>query len=159
MPKCARVVLFGVRAKMGGNGPHATLGPFVMPSWEPRSHGLVTELPQHGDSGAKHRGIIVCQLLGIFNEEVAPERMNHRWRSNRHVGMEQRRALQLPAGSDIATTETVMLTHHGFKRRTLANLLHAGLATMERASVNTEGKAIATGRIRITAAGRSALED
>jgi hypothetical protein len=73
--------------------------------------------------------------------------------------MEQRRALQLLAGIPFGTTETVMLTHHGFKRRTLANLLHAGLATLERASVNTEGKAIGARRIRITAASRSALED
>jgi hypothetical protein len=73
--------------------------------------------------------------------------------------MEQRRALQLLAGIPFGTTETVMLTHHGFKRRTLAKLVHAGLATTERTSVNTVGKAIAAGRIRITAAGRSALED
>ena len=85
--------------------------------------------------------------------------MNQRWRSKRHVGVEQRRALQLLAGIPFGTTETVMLTHHGFKRRTLANLLHTGLATIERANVNTEGKAIAAGRVRITAAGRSALED
>ena len=52
-----------------------------------------------------------------------------------------------------------MLAQHGFKRRTLANLLHTGLATIERASVNTEGKVIAAGRLRITATGRTALED
>jgi hypothetical protein len=53
-----------------------------------------------------------------------------------------------------------MLTH-GFTRRTLADLVHAGLATIEHASVNTdsEGKAIGAGRIRITVAGRAALED
>jgi hypothetical protein len=85
--------------------------------------------------------------------------MNQRWRSKRPVGVEQRRALQLLASIPFGATETIMLAHHGFKRRTLANLLHAGLATLERASVDTEGKAIVAGRIRITAAGRSALED
>jgi hypothetical protein len=36
--------------------------------------------------------------------------------------------------------------------RPLADLLHAGLATLERDSVNTEGKAIVAGRARIIAA-------
>jgi hypothetical protein len=85
--------------------------------------------------------------------------MNQRWRSKRPVGAEQWRALQLLASIPFGATETIMLTHHGFKRRTLADLVHAGLATKERASVNTEGKAIRAGRIRITAAGRSALEN
>jgi hypothetical protein len=75
------------------------------------------------------------------------------------ISMEQRRALQLLAGIPFGATETITLTHHGFKGRTLANLAHAGLATMERASVATEVKAIRAGRIRITAAGRSALEE
>jgi hypothetical protein len=73
--------------------------------------------------------------------------------------MEQRRALRLLASIPFGATEKIMLVQHGFKPRTLANLLHTGLATIERASVNTECKAIGTGRIRITAAGRSALED
>jgi hypothetical protein len=85
--------------------------------------------------------------------------MNQRWRSKRPVGVEQRRALQLLASIPFGATETIMLVHHGFKRRTLADLLHAGLATLERGSVNTEGKAIVAGRVRITAAGRTALED
>jgi hypothetical protein len=75
-----------------------------------------------------------------------------------HLGAEQRRALQLLASIPFGATETIMLAHHGFKRRTLADLVHAGLATIERAGANTEGKAITAGRIRITAAGRSALE-
>jgi hypothetical protein len=85
--------------------------------------------------------------------------MNQRWRSKRPVGDEQRRALHLLASISFGATETIMLAQHGFKRRTLADLLHAGLATLERASVNTEGKALAAGRVRITVAGRSALED
>jgi hypothetical protein len=76
----------------------------------------------------------------------------------RRVGTEQRRALQLLTSIPFGANEAVMLTR-GFTRRTLADLVHAGLATIERASVNTDGKAIAAGRIRITAAGRSAIED
>jgi hypothetical protein len=69
--------------------------------------------------------------------------------------MEQRQALQLLAGIPFDTTETIMLAHHGFKRRTLANLVHAGLATIERAGVNPDGKAIwaaASGSLRLAAA-------
>jgi hypothetical protein len=77
----------------------------------------------------------------------------------RHLGTERRRALQLLASIPFGATETIMLAHHGFKRRTLVDLVHAGLATIERANVNTEGKGMVAGRIRITAAGRSALED
>jgi hypothetical protein len=85
--------------------------------------------------------------------------MNHRWRSKRHVGVEQRRALQLLASIPFGTTEAIMLTHHGFTRRTLADVVRAGFATAERTTIKADGKAIAAGRIRITAAGRSALED
>jgi hypothetical protein len=76
----------------------------------------------------------------------------------RHVGTEQRRALQLLASIPFGATEAVMLTH-GFTRRTLADLVRAGLATAERPAARPGDKAIAAGRVRITAAGRSALED
>jgi hypothetical protein len=69
--------------------------------------------------------------------------------------MEQRRALHLLASIPFGATETIMLAHHGFKRRTLAKLLHSGLATIERASVSTEDKAIgaaASGSLRLAAA-------
>jgi hypothetical protein len=50
-------------------------------------------------------GIIVCQLLGVFNEEVARLHMNQQWRHP--VGMEQRRALQLLASVPFGTTDTI----------------------------------------------------
>jgi hypothetical protein len=85
--------------------------------------------------------------------------MNQRWRPKHHVGVEQRRALQLLASIPFGATETILLADHGFKRRTLIHLVRAGLASIEHASVNTEGRALRAGRFRITAAGRSALED
>ena len=85
--------------------------------------------------------------------------MNQRWRSKHHVGAEQRRALRLLASIPFGTTETIMLAHHGFKRRTLAGLVRAGFATAERPTGKADGKAIGAGRIRITAEGHSALED
>jgi hypothetical protein len=75
-----------------------------------------------------------------------------------HVGAEQRRALQLLASIPFGPAEAVMLAH-GFTRRTLAHLVHAGLATAEHTTVKADGKPIAAGRVRITSAGRSALED
>jgi hypothetical protein len=86
--------------------------------------------------------------------------MNQRWRSGRHVRVEQRRALRLLADIPFGTTEAIMLAHHGFTRRTLGQLVHAGFATAERTTGKGEDKdkAIGAGRIRITAAGRSALK-
>jgi hypothetical protein len=73
------------------------------------------------------------------------------------LSAEQRRALQLLASIPFGVAEATMLAH-GFTRRTLADLVHAGLATAERTTVGADGKAIAAGRVRITAAGRRALD-
>ena len=63
----------------------------------------------------------------------------------RHLGAERRRALQLLASIPFGASETVMFAH-GFKRKTLAGLVRAGLATPERKT------------LRITDAGRKAIE-
>jgi hypothetical protein len=84
--------------------------------------------------------------------------MNQQWRVKRPVGVEQRRALQLLAGIPFGVAEANMLAQ-GLTRRTLASLVRAGFATTESTSVKAGDKAITSGRIRITAAGRSALED
>jgi hypothetical protein len=63
--------------------------------------------------------------------------------------------LQLLASIPFGATETIMLAHHGFK---LADLVPLGL--QHRAAASTRrGKTIGAGRVRITAARRSALED
>jgi hypothetical protein len=74
------------------------------------------------------------------------------------IGAEQRRALQLLASIPFGAAEATMLAN-GVTRRTITHLVRAGLATLERASINEQRKVTAAGRIRITAAGRSALED
>ncbi len=73
----------------------------------------------------------------------------------RHLGTEQRRALQLLASSPFGNSEAVMFAH-GFTRRILAGLLRAGLATVQRETVNAR-EPIKAGRIRITDDGRRAL--
>jgi hypothetical protein len=73
---------------------------------------------------------------------------------NRHLSAEQRRALQLLADIPFGVTETAMSVN-GFARQTIARLLRAGLATTERENLKA-GQSI--GRLRITEAGRRALE-
>ena len=76
----------------------------------------------------------------------------------RRLGGEQRRALRLLAISPFGATEAIMLAH-GFTRRTLAGLDRAGLATAQRETIKAGSKTINVGRVRITDAGRKALED
>ena len=57
----------------------------------------------------------------------------------RHLGGEQRRALQLLASSPFGASEAVMFAH-GFTRRTLAGLVRAGLAIVQRETVKTNGQ-------------------
>jgi hypothetical protein len=72
----------------------------------------------------------------------------------RHLSAEQRRALQLLADIPFGINDTAMLLN-GFARDTIARLVRAGLATTEREYLKA-GQSI--GRVRITEAGRRALE-
>jgi hypothetical protein len=72
----------------------------------------------------------------------------------RALGQEQRRALQLLACTPFGVTESAMFLN-GFERQTLVRLIRAGLVTTER-EIKAGGQTV--GRIRITEAGRRALE-
>jgi hypothetical protein len=74
------------------------------------------------------------------------------------LGAEQRRALQMLAGSPLGATEALFLAH-GFTIEVLAELVRAGLATAtsERVRSGSGGKLIEVTRVRITEAGRRAL--
>jgi hypothetical protein len=72
----------------------------------------------------------------------------------RLLSAEQRRALQLLAGIPFGVTQTGM-SINGFARETIVRLVRAGLATTERENLKA-GQSI--GRVRITEAGRRALE-
>jgi hypothetical protein len=74
---------------------------------------------------------------------------------NRHLSVEKRRALQLLADIPFGVTEAAMSVN-GFARQTIVRLVRAGLATAERENPKA-GQSI--GRVRITEAGRRALED
>jgi hypothetical protein len=71
----------------------------------------------------------------------------------RLLGSEKRRALQLLASTPFGATEAAMFLH-GFTRRVLARLIHAGLATVQREKAGGQ----LVGRVRITEAGRRSLE-
>jgi hypothetical protein len=73
----------------------------------------------------------------------------------RLVGTEQRRALQLLAGSPFGATEATM-SANGFTRKTLVPLIRAGLATTRRENDKAGSRSL--GRVRITEAGQRALE-
>jgi hypothetical protein len=67
----------------------------------------------------------------------------------RHLGAQQRRALQLLAGVPFGVTEVTMFAN-GVARKTLMTLIRAGLATTQR-DVKAGGQTV--GRVRITDAG------
>jgi hypothetical protein len=87
---------------------------------------------------------LVAFKRGIERPRTGEFRMAARPR--KRLREEQRRALRLLASIPFGTSETIMLAQ-GFNRKTLASLVRAGLATAQRKAV------------RITDAGRSALED
>jgi hypothetical protein len=95
--------------------------------------------------------MVALQLRSPQNqnrEMLAPPR-------KRPLGAQQRRALQLLAGSPFGAAEATMFLN-GFNRQTLVRLIRAGLATTERE--NLKGGRQSIGRVRITEAGRRALE-
>jgi hypothetical protein len=73
----------------------------------------------------------------------------------KRLGAQQRRALQLLASSPFGASEVMMFTN-GFTRQMLARLIRTGLATTVRENPNASRQHL--GRIRITDAGRRALE-
>ena len=73
----------------------------------------------------------------------------------RHLSAELRRALQLLADIPFGVTDTAMFAN-GFARDTIVRLVRAGLATTERENLKA-GRSV--GRLRITEAGRRALEE
>jgi hypothetical protein len=76
----------------------------------------------------------------------------------RRLNEEQRRALELLAGSPHGVPEELLVLGHGFSRRMLAGLVQRGLATARHEVVKAGGQAIKVGRFRITAAGRDARD-
>jgi hypothetical protein len=77
----------------------------------------------------------------------------------RRLSPEQRRALELLAGSPHGVTEPLLVHGHGFSRVVLASLVRRRLTSTERVVVMVGGKMIEAIQVRITAAGRGAIEE
>jgi hypothetical protein len=75
----------------------------------------------------------------------------------RLLNPQQRRALQLLASCPYGATDALMLAR-GCTRRTLAGLVRAKLATAWHEIAKAGDKTVDVGRVRITAAGRWAVE-
>jgi hypothetical protein len=72
---------------------------------------------------------------------------------------EQHRALELLATSSGGVNAALLVEIHGFKRHLLAGLFWRGLAAAVREVAMARGKAVEVVRMRITAAGRRAIEE
>ena len=75
----------------------------------------------------------------------------------KRLSLKARQALELLAVDQRGLAEALLLTY-GFTRDLLAGLVYTGLATAQRQAVKAGGKTIRVVRIRITEAGRRALE-
>jgi hypothetical protein len=83
----------------GSERPARDPGPLRDASGAPRLSSV--SLPKSLSTGTVAQitaSIIVSQLRGIFNKEVAGEHINQRWRSKRHAGVDQRRARSTAGG-------------------------------------------------------------
>ena len=69
---------------------------------------------------------------------------------------EERQALELLAGDPQGATEELLVLAHGFDSDMIAGLVHSGLARRE--NMKAGSRAIEVVRIRITGAGRRAIE-
>jgi hypothetical protein len=75
----------------------------------------------------------------------------------KRLSLKARQALELLAVDQRGLAEALLLTY-GFTRDLLGGLVGTGLATAQQQTVNAGGKTIRVVRIRITEAGRRALE-
>jgi hypothetical protein len=75
----------------------------------------------------------------------------------KRLSLKARQALELLAIDQRGLAEALLLTY-GFTRDLLAGLVGTGLATAQQQTVKAGGKTIRVVRIRITEAGRRALE-
>jgi hypothetical protein len=76
----------------------------------------------------------------------------------RRLDVEQRRALKMLADIPRGVTEDLLLLAYGFDSDMIAGLVRAGLATARRETMRAGGKTTEVVRIRITDAGRRAIE-
>jgi hypothetical protein len=75
-----------------------------------------------------------------------------------HLSQNARRALELLTVDPSGLAEPLLLTY-GFSRKMLAGLISTGLVAAQRQTVRVSGQPVEITRVRITEAGRQALEE
>jgi len=78
--------------------------------------------------------------------------------SVRPLSVEQRAALDMLATAGRNGVTQALLSAHGFDASLIAELVNHGLATLTAEKVRAGGKLIAVAKVRITEAGREAIE-
>jgi hypothetical protein len=76
-----------------------------------------------------------------------------------HLTAEQREALEFLASDPQGAAEELVVLVHGFDGDMIAGLVHSGLAIARRENMKAGDRAIEVVRIRITTAGRRAIEN
>ena len=84
---------------------------------------------------------------------------SHLPRARRVLRAEQRRALELLGSIPHGVAEDLLVLAHGFDSDMIAGLVNGGFAMARRENMKAGGRAIEVVRIRITTAGRRALEE
>jgi hypothetical protein len=79
--------------------------------------------------------------------------------TERRLSAEQREALQLLASDPEGATEELLVLLLGFDSDMIAGLVNSGLAMARRENMKAGDRAIEVVRIRITTAGRRAIEE
>jgi hypothetical protein len=82
-----------------------------------------------------------------------------RYPRKRRLSTEQRQALELLAGDPHGATEELLVLARGFDSDMIAGLVPRGLATAKRERMKAGGKTVEVVRVRITEAGRRAIEE
>ena len=95
-------------------------------------------------------------IISVWTNWIEKRGQAVRWTMAR-LTSERRRALKLLARDRYGVNKDLLMGH-GFSRLVLAGLIAAGLATAEREVVNAGGKTVEVVRVKITAAGREAIE-
>jgi hypothetical protein len=75
-----------------------------------------------------------------------------------HLGAEQRRALKMLADAGLRGCTGATLLDHGFNMDVIADLVLKGFATANQETMRVSRRKIQVARVRITNAGRSAIE-
>jgi hypothetical protein len=138
-------------------------GPPWLRWWEDLVGGVVSTVAGALDQGGRARlncafpAPVASQSTRWLNRPQMPRFEKTFARRKRPLSPRVREALELLASDPLGASEAFM-HGHGFSLRTLVGLAHARLATVQREIVIAAGERVVATRIKITDAGRKAIE-